>query len=77
MSKHAENKHLDNPLAIPVDPVPVPDDGAHAHSHAAHLGGHVEEHTKPAGNLRQGAAPGERREPPMVVQRIGKQHRKQ
>lgn len=60
-----------------IDPVPTPDDGGHAHSHAAHLGAHVNDHTKPAGNLRQGASPGELREPPQEVSRIGKEHRKQ
>ena len=54
------------------------DDVAHAHSHAAHL---VEDQkdtkTKPEGNLRQGSEPGARREPPMDIGRIGKDHRKQ
>ena len=40
-----------------IDPVPEPEKGNHAHSHAAHLGGHVNEQTKPAGNLRHGASP--------------------
>jgi hypothetical protein len=56
------------------DPVPMPDNGSHEKSHAAHLGD-AHEHTKPEGNLRHGAAPGELREPPMVQQRIGKQHK--
>lgn len=63
------------PNAKPVDPIPMPENGGHEKSHAAHLGGTVHDRTKPMGNLRQGAAPGELREPPMVVQRVGKQHR--
>lgn len=55
--------------------IPEPDNGGHSRSAAAHLGGTVHDHTKPAGNLRHGAAPGELREPPMVVERVGKQHR--
>jgi hypothetical protein len=59
-----------------VDPVPMPENGSHAHSQAAHLGS-AHEHTKPAGNLPHGAAPGELREPPQEVSRVGKEHRKQ
>lgn len=58
-----------------TDAVPPADNGGHAHSAAAHLEIGGSEHTKPAGNLRQGSHPGARREPPMVVQRVGKQHR--
>jgi hypothetical protein len=57
-----------------ADLLPMPESGGHERSHAAHLG-HAHEHTKPEGNLRHGVAPGELREPPMVQQRIGKQHR--
>jgi hypothetical protein len=56
------------------DPIPVPENGGHEKSHAAHLG-HVHEQTKPADMIRQGAASNSLREPPMVVQRVGKQHR--
>ncbi|MDP9038209.1 MAG: hypothetical protein M3O02_02910 [Acidobacteriota bacterium] len=59
-----------------ADPIPMPDQGSHEKSHAAHLG-EAHESTKPAGNLRQGSHPGALREPPMVVQRVGKEHRKQ
>lgn len=45
-------------------PVPAAEEGGHARSHAAHLGTADEPHTKPEGNLRQGSAPGELREPP-------------
>jgi hypothetical protein len=57
-----------------ADAVPMPDNGAHDKSHAAHLG-HAHEHTKPEGNLRHGVSPVELREPPMEQKRIGKQHR--
>ena len=59
------------------DSIPMPEQGSHEKSHAAHLGGNVHDHTKPEGNLRHGAAPGELREPPQEVGRIGKEHRKQ
>lgn len=57
------------------DAVPPAETGGHAHSAAAHLKTGGAEHTKPEGNLRQGSHPGALREPPMVVQRVGKQHR--
>lgn len=60
-----------------VDPIPIPDRGGHEKSHAAHLGGNRHDHTKPEGNVRQGVASGELREPPQEISRIGKQHRKQ
>ena len=60
-----------------VDPVPMPENGTNPRSQTAHLGGTVHAHTKPAGNLRHGAAPGELREPPQEVSRVGKEHRKQ
>ena len=60
-----------------VDPVPAPDNGSHSHSHAAHLGGNVQEHTRTPGNLPTGPASQELREPPMDINRIGKKHRKQ
>ena len=60
------------------DPVPMPENGAHEKSHAAHLGGNVHDQTKPVGDIRQRfSASTDLREPPMVVQRVGKQHRKQ
>lgn len=63
-----------------VDSVPAPDSGAHAHSHAAHLGDDAHGSTLPAGNLRQGYDPtsraGELRQPSQEVDRLGKQHRK-
>ena len=60
-----------------IDPIPKPEKGSHEKSHAAHLGGAAHEQTRPQGNLRQGAAPGELREPPQEVSRVGKEHRKQ
>ena len=59
-----------------ADPVPAPEKGGHAHSHAAHPGD-AKGKTKPEGNLRQGSEPGALREPPQEVSRIGKEHRKQ
>ncbi len=58
-----------------VDPVPPADNGGHPNSAAAHLDTGGKPHTKPAGDLRQGSHPGALREPPMVIQRVGKQHR--
>ena len=58
-----------------TDPIPAPEQGPHAHSHAAHLETDASEHVKPAGNLRQGAAPSALRQPPEVMTRVGKQHR--
>jgi len=68
-----------------VDPVPLPDQGGHSHSHAAHLSGTDSKYTsdkenaetKAEGNLRQGAYPSGRREPPQEIGRTGKQHRGQ
>ncbi len=57
-----------------VDPVPPAEHGGHAHSAAAHLEG-GKPNTKPAGNLRQGSHPEQLREPPVVVQKAGKQHK--
>lgn len=66
-----------------VDPVPLPDQGGHAHSHAAHLSGKASKYVndkenaqnKPEGNLRHGAHPTGLREPPQNVSRVGKGHR--
>lgn len=59
-----------------VDRIPAPENGSHEKSHAAHLGGTVHDNTKRQGP-NPGASPGELREPPQEVSRIGKQHRKQ
>lgn len=71
--------------ASTADPVPLPDQGGHAHSHAAHLGQKASKYAndkenaqnKPEGNLRQGAYPAGRREPPQNINRVGKGHRGQ
>ncbi|HEX3569320.1 MAG TPA: hypothetical protein VHU44_00695 [Acidobacteriaceae bacterium] len=60
-----------------VDPIPMPERGSHEKSHAAHPGGTVHDHTKRAGDLRKSVDPGERRESPQEIGRIGKEHRKQ
>lgn len=54
--------------------IPVPENGSHERSHAAHLG-HVHEQTKAADKLKEGMSANTLREPPVVVQRVGKQHR--
>lgn len=58
--------------------IPAPEDGGHALSPAAHLGGHVHGHTKPTGDQR-GIIKAEEfpRQPPRQVARVGKQHRGQ
>ncbi|HEY4009117.1 MAG TPA: hypothetical protein VGM11_03120 [Acidobacteriaceae bacterium] len=54
--------------------IPAADKGGHARSQAAHLGGHVHDHTKPVGDLRKYEA---EREPPQEVSRAGKDYRRQ
>lgn len=58
--------------------IPDADNGGHARSAAAHLGGNVHGHTKPTGDQR-GIIKAEEfpREPPQEVGRAGKQHRRQ
>lgn len=58
-----------------LDPVPPAEDGGHSHSAAAHLEKPGSPHTKPEGTHRKGPNPAALREPPMVIQRVGKQHR--
>ena len=60
-SMHENDEHLQAERGS--DAVPPADLGGHSKSHAAHPQGEAE-HTKPAGNLRQGSHPGARREPP-------------
>ncbi len=61
---------------ITADPIPAPEDGSHAHSHAAHLETPGDVHSKPAGNnLHEGVTPGALRQPASIAQRNGKQHR--
>lgn len=54
--------------------IPEPDNGSHARSQAAHLGGHTHDHTKPVGDLRRYE---QEREPPQEVSRAGKEYRRQ
>ena len=54
--------------------IPAPDNGSHALSPAAHLGGHIHDHTKPVGDMRKYEA---EREPPKDVSRAGKRYRRQ
>ncbi|HEV2575930.1 MAG TPA: hypothetical protein VGU25_01855 [Acidobacteriaceae bacterium] len=54
--------------------IPAPEDGSHARSQAAHLGGHPHDHTKPVGDMRKYDA---EREPPKEVSRAGKEYRRQ
>jgi hypothetical protein len=54
--------------------IPAPEDGGHARSVAAHLGGHTHDHTKPVGDMRKYEA---EREPPKEVSRAGKRYRRQ
>ena len=72
--RHATNR---DSRGANIDPIPMPESGSHEKSHAAHLGAAVHDHTKRAVDLRKSVDPGERREPPQEVSRIGKAHRKQ
>ena len=68
-SEH-ESQHSDAKRSA----IPAPDDGGHARSQAAHLGGHTHDHTKPVGDMRKYEA---EREPPKDVSRAGKEYRRQ
>jgi hypothetical protein len=54
--------------------IPPAEEGGHARSQAAHLGGNVHDHTKPVGDLRRYEF---EREPPQEVSRAGKDYRRQ
>ncbi len=58
-----------------TDAVPAPDEGGHAHSHAAHLHEAGKADTHIAGNNHLNTAPGALRQPPAEISRAGKQHR--
>ena len=58
----------------PGHAIPAPEDGGHSLSQAAHLGGHLHDHTKPVGDLRHYE---QEREPPKEVSRAGKEYRRQ
>lgn len=62
------------PSAQPAHVIPAPDNGGHARSQAAHLGGSPHDHTKPTGDLRHYE---QEREPPQEVSRAGKDYRRQ
>lgn len=72
------DRHAQAPADVlnnkPADPIPMPENGGHERSHAAHLG-KVHEQTKAADKLKEGMSANTLREPPTVVQRVGKQHR--
>jgi len=72
-SKLSAKKPSSTPTS--VDPVPLPEHGSHAHSHAAHLGNPMQERTSPAVGFGRGVSAGQLREPPQQMSRIGKQHR--
>ncbi len=55
--------------------IPAPDEGGHAHSHAAHLHEAGEVDTSPTGDLRHGSEPGALKQPPSEISRTGKQRR--
>lgn len=77
-AKHSDDSkamHEADAAAVEPQPIPAAEEGNHARSHAAHLHAPVDANTKPAGNLRQGAAPGALRQPPQEISRAGKQHR--
>lgn len=54
--------------------IPQADNGNHARSQAAHLGGYGQESMKAASSVRQ---PGQERQPPQEVSRAGKDYRRQ
>jgi hypothetical protein len=59
--------------------IPAPESGSHDKSHAAHLkgkSGNAQEDTHRQG-AHPGASPGELRQPPQEIGRVGKEHRKQ
>ena len=72
----AEKTFPGHQAEIAADPIPAPEQGGHAHSHAAHLETPGDVNSKPAGNnLHEGVTPGALRQPASIAQRNGKQHR--
>ncbi len=57
--------------------IPNPEGSTHAHSHAAHLDTAGTPETKPAAMLREDRDPTTLKEPPHLVNRAGKEHRRQ
>ncbi len=74
-SGDAKAMHEADAAGVEAQPIPAPEEGSHARSHAAHLHAPADAHTLPAGNLRQGSAPGALKQPPQEISRAGKQHR--
>ena len=75
---HHEKKHEEPVAASPeaaANPIPAPEEGPHARSHAAHLQSDAREHTMQAGDIKHGMTPGALKQPPEVMTRVGKQHR--
>lgn len=76
IKKHGDTQASALKRSVPpkTDPVPMPEHGSHAHSHAAHLGGAPLGRTSTAANTNPRNS-GQLREPPQQLSRIGKQHR--
>jgi hypothetical protein len=74
-SKQEQKEHTEKrEPQKPSHAIPAPENGGHARSQAAHLGGSPHDHTKPTGDLRHYE---QEREPPMEVSRAGKDYRRQ
>jgi hypothetical protein len=71
-SKSNEKKPSNSPAR---DPVPSPEHGSHAHSHAAHLGAAAYGQANSAATFNRSLSARQLREPPQEISRIGKQHR--
>lgn len=72
--EQGSGEHRSKESSAKQSSIPAPDNGAHARSQAAHLGGHTHDHTKPVGDMRKYEA---EREPPQEVSRAGKEHQRQ
>ena len=71
MSTHDKDKEqIDS-----ANPIPMPEEGGHARSHAAHLHGAGGANNKGAGVTKHSSSPGALRQPPAEPSRSGKQHR--
>lgn len=67
--KDADTRNVEGAAA---DPVPVPDQGTHAHSHAAHLADSKAGEDGYEASVRQGANPNILRQPPSYQERAGR-----
>jgi hypothetical protein len=54
--------------------IPAAENGGHSRSRAAHLNSPTQERTKASGSARH---PGQERQPPMEISRVGKDFRRQ